>query len=280
LRANRQAASASGLRVAVSVVLREYEPLKRGAPRQRRYGEKVGPPTMKGEYLLGVNDTFTFGRSSACTCCLDPKDVGISRIAGAIVFEFGSWWIVNRSERRSLHVADNLGFSVPLPVSRPGWPAVRRAVDPAGLRVLVTGDEAVNGLPIYELHCIPTNPHEQSVVTAFTATGLTKSITLDETDGRKEALVALVADYLQPVHGDIPRPRTYDEIAAQLGITPRGAEQRIAFVRDKLKDAGVPGLEERDARRPLAEWLLALRLIVPDDLQWLNVRLERRRRAE
>ena len=61
MRANRQAASASGLRVAVSVVLQEYEPLKRGAPRQRRYREKVGPPTMKGEYLLGVNDTFTFG---------------------------------------------------------------------------------------------------------------------------------------------------------------------------------------------------------------------------
>jgi hypothetical protein len=45
--------------------------------------------------------------------------------------------------------------------------------------------------------------------------------------------------------------------------------KRIEAVRDQLRAQGLPGLEDADARRPLAEWLLAMRLVTPSDLDWL-----------
>jgi hypothetical protein len=45
--------------------------------------------------------------------------------------------------------------------------------------------------------------------------------------------------------------------------------KRIEAVRDQLRAQGLPGLEDSDARRPLAEWLLAMRLVAPSDLDWL-----------
>ena len=49
--------------------------------------------------------------------------------------------------------------------------------------------------------------------------------------------------------------------------------KRIETVRTQLKAAGEPCLEDADARRPLAEWLLSMRLIVPEDLEWLHRQL-------
>jgi hypothetical protein len=217
------------------------------------------------DYTLHPGEVFTFGRLASCTCCLDPLDRGISRIAGALIFEHGTWWVANRSETRALHVVDSVGLSVPLPVARSGWPPSRRAVEPAGVRVLVTG-----GVWTHELRCVLANPDVQPPVTRSDEAESTKSVTPRITDARKEVLVALVSGYLKPFPRYDPRPLTYAEIADMVNLPRSTVVKRIETVRTQLKEAGVPGLEDDDARRPLAEWLLAMRLIVPADLDWLR----------
>ncbi len=218
-------------------------------------------------YTVRPEDVFTFGRLESCTCCLDPIDRGISRIAGAIMFEHGTWWVVNRSESRALHIVDSVGFSVPLPVARPGWPPSRREVEPGGTRVLVSGH-----VWTHELRCaIPNRSAVPAFVQPFGAES-TKTVRPRITDARREVLVALVSGYLLPFPRYDPRPLTYAEIARIVHLPRTTVARRIEDVRSQLRDAGVPGLEDSDARRPLAEWLLATRLIVPADLDWLRQR--------
>ena len=76
-----------------------------------------------------------------------------------------------------------------------------------------------------------------------------------------------------------PRPLTYSEIADMVGLPRSTVTKRIEAVRTQLKEHGVPGLEDDDARRPLAEWLLSMRLIVPADLEWLTARVALRAEA-
>jgi hypothetical protein len=216
------------------------------------------------EFTLRPGDPFTFGRADSCTCCLDPVDRGISRIAGALVFEHGTWWVANRSETRALHIVDSLGLSVPLPISRTGWPPSKRAVEPGGIRILVTG-----GVWTHELRCALADPHLQSSVVRPVDIETTATQTPSLTDARKEVLVALVSGYLKPFPRYDPRPLSYAEIADMVDLPRSTVIKRIEAVRGQLRDSGVPGLEEADARRPLAEWLLSMRLIVPADLVWL-----------
>ena len=110
----------------------------------------------------------------------------------------------------------------------------------------------------------------------FEATA-TQSATL--TDARKEVLVALVSGYLHPFPRYDPRPLTYQEIADMVLIERSTVVKRIEAVRNQLREGGLPGLEDGDARRPLAEWLLSMRLLVPSDLQWLHAQTENRRLA-
>ena len=221
------------------------------------------------QFTLAPSDVFTFGRDDSCTCVLDPMDRGISRIAGALVWENGGWWVVNRSTKRSLHVVDALGLSVPLPVARSGWPPSKRAVDPGGLRVLVAGDVWTHEVRL--LHAEPVDPSTVAVVeTGMSTSGQTPVLT----DARRVVLVSLVSGYLQPFPRYDPRPLTYAEIATMTALPRSTVVKRIEAVRDQLRDSGVPGLEEGDARRALAEWVLAMRLITPPDLLWLSTYLE------
>lgn len=209
-------------------------------------------------------EPFTFGRHESCSYVLDPLDRGISRVAGAFVWENEVWWIVNRSTKRALHVVDPLGLSVPLPVARSGWPPSKRAVDPGGLRVLVAGD-----VWTHELQASYSAPPLSSTI-AELGPGLTTSAHSPVlTDARRLVLVALVSGYLQRFPRYDPRPLTYAEIADLVNLPRSTVVKRIEAVRDQLRAQGLPGLEDADARRPLAEWLLAMRLVTPSDLDWL-----------
>ena len=52
-------------------------------------------------FELVPGDAFTFGRSPDCTVCLDASDTGISRLAGSVGYDGSSWWLTNRSGKRS-----------------------------------------------------------------------------------------------------------------------------------------------------------------------------------
>lgn len=217
------------------------------------------------DFRLDPGEIFTFGRAESCSCVLDPLDRGISRVAGAIVWETAGWWVVNRSTKRALHVVDGLGLSVPLPVARSGWPASKRAVDPGGLRVLVAGD-----VWTHELRLVYADPPLASTSSPLQTGMSTSGQAPALTPARRVVLVALVSGYLQPFPRYDPRPRTYGEIAGMTGLPRSTVVKRIEAFRDQLRQSGVPGLENADARRPLSEWVLAARLITPSDLHWLE----------
>ncbi|GAB2591855.1 hypothetical protein GCM10027168_26260 [Streptomyces capparidis] len=226
-------------------------------------------------HSLSGHQELTFGRDSSCTVRLDATDLGVSRIAGRIAADDGFWWITNLSSKRALHIADGNGFTVPLPVARPGWPLSRRAVDQDRLTVLVPGERWTYALT---LHADP-RPNGAPTSPAPADPYSTRIPVLRLTDARREVLVALVSGYLRPHPHYDPRPCGYDQIAALLGLTRSQVTRRVEDVRDLLTTAGVEGLGgERDSRRALCEWLLAARLVTPADLEWLQQRIESARR--
>jgi hypothetical protein len=184
------------------------------------------------QLMLHTSDVFTFGRASSCTCVLDEMDRGISRIAGAVVWETGNWWVINRSSKRALHVVDPLGISVPLPISRSGWPPPKRAVEPGGLRILVAGD-----IWTHEIRLAHAEPHLASSLvqpdTGQSTTGQTPILT----EARRLVLVALVSGYLRPFPKYDPRPLTYSEIAKLVGLPRSTITKRIEAVRDLLRQS-------------------------------------------
>jgi hypothetical protein len=190
-------------------------------------------------------------------------------VAGAFVWENDVWWIVNRSTKRALHVVDPLGLSVPLPVARSGWPPSKRAVDPGGLRILVAGD-----VWTHELQASYAAPPLASTIAQISAGSTTSGHSPVLTEARRLVLVAMVSGYLQRFPRYDPRPLTYAEISELVNLPRSTVVKRIESVRDQLRSQGLPGLEESDARRPLAEWLLAMRLVSPSDLDWLAVQIE------
>jgi hypothetical protein len=217
------------------------------------------------DYRLEPGEIFSFGRAGSCSCVLDPLDRGISRVAGAIVWESAGWWVVNRSSKRALHVVDAVGLSVPLPVARSGWPPSKRSVDPGGIRVLVAGD-----VWTHELRLVYSDPPLASTSSPLETGMSTSGQTPALTPARRLVLVALVSGYLHPFPRYDPQPRTYAEVSEMTGLPRSTVVKRIEAFRDQLRQSGVPGLEQGDARRPLSEWVLSTRLITPSDLSLLS----------
>jgi hypothetical protein len=92
-------------------------------------------------YRVREGERFTFGRSDECTVRLDPEDRGISRLAGSIERDGGTWWLLNRSSLRPLGVVDELGVRSAL------GPGRRQPLD-APLRVVVDGSASSHTLLI------------------------------------------------------------------------------------------------------------------------------------
>lgn len=218
-------------------------------------------------FIVRPEQGFSFGRSESCDLCLDTIDRGISRVAGSFMFEHGAWWVVNRSENRALYLIDPVGISTPVPVTKRGERPSRRSIDPQGIGVLVAG-----AVWTHEIRC--TIPDSSGPINNTNRPSFTASATQipSITDARKEVLVALVSGYLRPYPRHDPRPLTYAEIAQLVGLPRTTVTKRIEATRTQLREHGIPGLDDDDARRPLAEWLLAMRLIVPADLVWLDAR--------
>src|SRR5439155_13471513 len=97
--------------------------------------------TAAGQATLTAGERLTFGRARECTICLDPDDLAISRIAGALECEYGTWWVANRSATRPLSIVDDLGFRS---VLAPG----RRAAVEARTQVIVDGSRSQHTIRI------------------------------------------------------------------------------------------------------------------------------------
>jgi hypothetical protein len=204
---------------------------------------------------------FSFGRSEACTLCLDRSDVGISRMAGSIDFEGGHWWLCNLSRSRPLSIVLETGLSDPLPTES------KRVVDQSVMSVVITGEVRRHLLRLHR----PVL--DVAVPLAFAASGTATSVPLI-TPRERFAIVALVEGYLLEHPRHDPRPRTYQEIADRLNLPRSTVMKRIENTRRKMMASGIAGLDAADARVALAEFVLTARLVGKHDLPELDRAVE------
>jgi hypothetical protein len=199
-------------------------------------------------------EEFTFGRAETCTVCLDPADVGISRVAGSVEFDGATWWVVNRSARRPLVVVDEFGFRSLVPPER------RYAVE-GRVRVVVDGTAGSHELDITGPPRPPRN--DVSVPGERTAVGEGVLITAED----RAALVALFAGYLEDGPRYDPNPKSYNAAAARLGWPAPTVRKKIEYLRTRLDKAGVPNMTGWHALTNLAEYVLSNGTITKDDLR-------------
>jgi hypothetical protein len=209
-------------------------------------------------YVVTKGQEFTFGRSEQCSLCLAADDAAISRRAGMIVAEGGTWLVVNLSGTRPLDVVDGHGLRSTLA------PLRAYALD-GRMRVLVRGS-----LPKpHMLHI--SAPHRWArLVEAPTdeeCTAIGQNVRISQQD--RVGLVALFAGYLEDEDRYDPHPRSYEAAAKRLGCPRTTLVRRVEYLRSRLDKAGVPNMTGPNALNNLAEYVLTSGLITSDDLRAL-----------
>jgi hypothetical protein len=217
-------------------------------------------------FEVGESEGLTFGRSQRTTLCLDPADLGISRVAGSLEADAGVWWLVNKSTVRPLEVVDDVGIRTVLP---PG----RRLAVTAPITVIVEGAMRRHALTID----LPEAARGSSGGDPFSAPGLEGNPTraaseVSITSADKLALVALFSGYLEPFPRYDPHPKSYADAAARLAWPRTTLVKRVEYMRTRLTNAGVPNLLGENALQHLAEWALATGLVSRADLALLPPR--------
>lgn len=208
---------------------------------------------------VAEGDTFTFGRAEGCTACLDPNDLGISRLAGSFEFDGGAWWLTNRSNKRALVVVDQVGIRSLLAPGR------RLGVDQA-LSVVVEGQTRRHELRVeVSKDAIPEPPPHEEPDGAETQMGFEVAYTPED----RLALVALFDGYLRDFPRYDPHPRSYAEAAAKLNWPRTTLVKRIEHLRTRLTKAGVPNLLGDTALDALAEYVLTSGILTREDLKLL-----------
>jgi hypothetical protein len=217
-------------------------------------------------YELMEGDSFTFGRSQRTTLCLDPSDLGISRVAGSVEADAGVWWLVNKSGVRPLEVVDDVGIRTVLP---PG----RRMALTAPITVVVEGVTRRHALTVDLPESALAGLNRGGVPTAQVEGNPTQAASdVSITPADKLALVALFSGYLEAFPRYDPHPRSYADAAARLDWPRTTLVKRVEYLRTRLTNAGVPNLLGENALPHLAEWALATGLISRTDLALLPPR--------
>ncbi len=210
-------------------------------------------------------DIMTFGRARDCTLCLDPDDVGISRITGTIQFVNETWWIVNNSSSRPMTLIDDLGFRTVLPPRR-------RAALQRQMRIVVQGRKGKHSLRVDIAGPDAVDTDGPSDADNQEATGQSTAIgDVLITPADRRALVALFMGYLLDPPRYDPHPKSYAAAAARLGCTRTAVIKRIEYLRKRLDAAGVPNMMGYAALNNLAEYVISRGLITRNDLRLLRM---------
>jgi hypothetical protein len=216
--------------------------------------------TMNGSrWQVADGGSFTFGRATSCSLCLDPDDAAISRLAGEVEWVGPVWFVANRSTSRPLAVVDRFGLRRVL------GPGERHSVE-GRVRVLVDGTETTYELALERP--LPEGDEDSPQVESGlpTATGL--EVMLNDAD--RLALVALFAGYLHEGRRYDPNPKSYAAAAARLGWPRTTLVKRVEYIRTRLAKSGVPNMQGWNALSALAEYTLTTGLITREDLRLID----------
>lgn len=220
----------------------------------------------ESRFELSPGEALTFGRDPSCAVCLDPDDLGISRLAGSVESEAGTWWVFNRSTVRPLEVVDEIGIRT---IVAPG----RRLAVVGPLTVVVEGSIRRHALRVHA-----GEPEEPNAPPPTAPGDLRPTVTAAEVminDQDRLALVALFSGYLEAFPRYDPHPKSYADAAALLGWPRTTLIKRIEYLRTRLSNAGVPNLQGENALQALAEWALVTGTLSREDLDRLPARSRR-----
>jgi hypothetical protein len=220
--------------------------------------DRVRVETVAGPLALVDGERLTFGRARECGVCLDPDDLAISRIAGVVEAEHGTWWIANTSATRPLSLVDDLGFRS---VLAPG----RRAAVETSMQVIVDGSRHRHTIRI-SVDAPRAEPPPEQPPGVPTAVG--EQVLISSAD--RLAMVALFAGYLHDPPLYDPYPKSYAAASARLGWKRSTLVKRIEYLRTRLDAAGVPNMTGYAALTNLAEYAISRSLITRDDLDLLQ----------
>ncbi|WP_206779399.1 FHA domain-containing protein, partial [Frankia sp. EI5c] len=161
-------------------------------------------------FPLVEEQRFTFGRSGECTARLAVDDSAISRVAGSVYHDGGTWWLSNDSGTRLFAVVDEFGFRSVVP---PG----RRVAVEEPVRVVLDGTDRVYTLRVSVPGAVrpPDDPRTDEAAAAMvggTLTAAGENVMINGAD--RLALVALFAGYLEDPPRHDPYPRSYAAAAA------------------------------------------------------------------
>lgn len=216
----------------------------------------------------------TFGRFG-CDLVVGANDNGVSRLAGTVAFDGGSWRVTNRSETRTLRVVDGgTRIESSLAVARDDThPYV--ALQGRSATVFIDGAATT-----YALELSGLTQAAPPVLVGKPEGGSSTLAALKLTARQREVLVALAWGYLQPYPAYDPRPARYEDVAARIGASEKRVDAHCTTIRKRLTDAGIPGLVGLpDARAALVARALELRLVGSDDVAWLNERIATKKLA-
>lgn len=210
------------------------------------------------ETPLDPSEALTFGRAATCRVRLDPDDRSISRLAGSIEHESGTWWVCNRSAVR-ITVVDDLGIRS---IVAPG----RRTHIDGPVTIVIEGSTRRHALEVWTdgAPAPGARPEDDGQLGSTTTAD---EVVISERD--RMALGALFAGYLESFPRYDPHPRSYNDAAARLGWSRTRLMKRVEYIRIRLTRAGVPNLIGETALPHLAEWALTTRVITRDDLELL-----------
>jgi hypothetical protein len=224
-----------------------------------------------GTWRVRPGQILTFGRGAGCTITLPAADRGVSRAAGSLLFEQGTWWLRNDSSSSVLYVSADRGFRVDLP---PGtrapvqqWHAKIRLQGLLGSYTLRLRLPDLDDAPDQDPEAggggtLPTGPTGEHLVTTTR-----RRPPLSRPD--RLILAARFEDYLTWRHTGAAAPRSAKQTAERIGWQAHTVAKRCENIRDRYSRLGVPGLRGPRALEELAMLLISTGELTADDLRRL-----------
>jgi hypothetical protein len=228
-----------------------------------------------GTWRVKPGETFTFGRSPACSLTLPDEDRGVSRTAGSFECADGSWWLRNDSTSSMLYLSGDRGFRADLP------PGMRIPLEQWHAKVRVDGVFSAYTIRLRLPHldddadpgegdspAEPDTAPAEGVVTAERVVTSTK-LRAPLNDADRLVLAARFEEYLTWRHSGAAQPRTAREAAERIGWDAHTVAKRCENIRNRYVRIGVPGLRGPRALEELAALLISTGELTGDDLRRL-----------
>ena len=193
--------------------------------------------TIDGDFHLEQGEEFTFGRSRACTFCVDDTDRNLSRQAGSISYVGGTWVLVNTSDARPLVIYDTGRM-----ISRELASLQRHELDAGRFVVSLNG----TGHARFEFDVV-VRSHDEVSEPMRTNTPRDGAPTLGPpplVPRQRMDVAALAWEWHQPPGRRAPRPLTYEQASQMLGCTAKSLERRMSDLRASLARRGYPRLDD------------------------------------